>query len=1451
MKRRVTSILLTLIMILSLLPAGVLAADEGPMLKLHVRAEENGKEFEVPVTEWTQHLGNREYVKFVFYDADGTAEQLDPEDVELPEFMSFFDEEEDGWIRLQVDNVGTGVIAYQEYTIPVTTTLPGLGIYSELPASGENFLEEPVIDEDNNVFYIALSPEEVENGIRMIQVSDQFDQSHYGTSLTEIGTVELSQDGTYATVTVTDLTAEGHHHFEAIMTNLNDDSQGTWGRTVWISNNTSRLYYCHLEDHRGDWFVRTEYAESTMWTPAGNDYHVSFFFGKRDEVIAGTVEPIPAEQLTFPDFVQVTPLAERVEEGAELPDHALEVRVTRFAEADERADIVYTLDGVQYTLPIQTELPEVGFYSEPEASKASYLHEYNPFVVTETDRTFYLCVLDPQNMRITDILSWNDSDMADLFTVTPSVDGDGKEDGRYLAITAKDGVIVPNRGCGLELEYSVREHEEEPWRISRSGAWMKLKNGQPTLMYRYLEWDERNEGWRENDTWELHTQLDMGSGDSTVVQFYYGTEESMVPVGLDSLTFPTGIVKGSLMDNICRVEGVGFEERGVITYADGDISGEMKVYVHQPEFGVYTDTTVQKDTYLGGRVVVDAAVDTFYVVADVERTMTSFEGIREVRYDGDASEYFDVQFGNENGMDYAKITLKKDDDGVYLAYGGRYVILIEQEWGIRYLEFELIRNDLEPLSTPSDLTWHIEYGWDWENEVVVSEDRMGAMGFKVGELTQNRYRVQIYSDADQYTEPVLDSGWQFGDMDHSTYFSVSDFIYAELPNGIYRFRVLAEGDGTKYRDSAWSELSPEFRYTVPEAQLTAVDARDFAWERWDAMYHSVWNRSLEEGARYYEVRWSYMEDGIRREHAGSFDMQAWDMENIRMDAGLPDDFLSDIGNRDLYFRVRVIPADVTQYRVSPWSDYSEALVMQDITDFVNNKLDNLVNQPAEPEAPQPTLTVEDVQNALFGDTADLRTAMAADLELSGGISSGTLERIEQLEQIVEDNVEQKVEAEVSAPAEIKDIADGITMVGATLNLAVGAAESEETPTVTLKLDAPEEGIVIPEQQHNAVQFSMKLDGAVDTNDREQAGQLLIVPVVIDMPVPEGINPHFLVILHKLWDGSIEQMRPYIYWNDTDDRYHARFVVDSFSDFAMVEYFGFAETTVEKTVGDADFVMEATASVAGGTITYASSDSKIAEVDAETGRVTVKKAGTVTITATISAWDVYEETSASYTLVVKAKSAGGNEGGSSGSGSGSGSSGSSGSGSGSSASVNKPVEKVEITFSDVTEDAYYCDAVQWAVENNITNGIGQNTFGPDVNCTRVQAVMFLWNAAGRPEPKTAEMPFADVAVDNYYYKAVLWAMENGITNGTGVGIFSPDATCTRAQIVTFLWRAQGAADVAVSTSFADVAAEAYYAKPVVWAAENGITTGTGADTFSPDAICTRAQIVTFLWRCLAE
>ncbi|NMA94047.1 MAG: hypothetical protein GX975_05240, partial [Clostridiales bacterium] len=177
---------------------------------------------------------------------------------------------------------------------------------------------------------------------------------------------------------------------------------------------------------------------------------------------------------------------------------------------------------------------------------------------------------------------------------------------------------------------------------------------------------------------------------------------------------------------------------------------------------------------------------------------------------------------------------------------------------------------------------------------------------------------------------------------------------------------------------------------------------------------------------------------------------------------------------------------------------------------------------------------------------------------------------------------------------------------------------------------------------------------------------------------------------------------------------------------------------------------------------------------------------------------------------------------------------------------------KLPFKDVSPNDYFYDAVQWAVIMDITAGTSETTFSPAADCTRAQIVTLLWKAAGKPEPKSMENPFGDVKENDYFYKPVLWAVENGITAGTGEGRFSPNLTCTRAQALTFIWKAADKPEPAVgAASFSDVSADAYYANAVSWAYAVDITAGTGGGKFSPDMNCTRAQIVTFLYKAFGR
>lgn len=178
---------------------------------------------------------------------------------------------------------------------------------------------------------------------------------------------------------------------------------------------------------------------------------------------------------------------------------------------------------------------------------------------------------------------------------------------------------------------------------------------------------------------------------------------------------------------------------------------------------------------------------------------------------------------------------------------------------------------------------------------------------------------------------------------------------------------------------------------------------------------------------------------------------------------------------------------------------------------------------------------------------------------------------------------------------------------------------------------------------------------------------------------------------------------------------------------------------------------------------------------------------------------------------------------------------------------KDKQSDENPFNDVNKTDYYYEAMKWAVKKNITSGTGEKTFSPAASCNRAETATFLWRAAGSPEPKTAINQFVDVKEGAYYYKAVLWAIENKITYGTSQKEFSPDNKCNRAEIATFLYRFAKSPEVKGSNPFRDVNASDYYKDAVIWAASKGISNGTSPNEFSPNAACTRGQMVTFLYR----
>ena len=390
----------------------------------------------------------------------------------------------------------------------------------------------------------------------------------------------------------------------------------------------------------------------------------------------------------------------------------------------------------------------------------------------------------------------------------------------------------------------------------------------------------------------------------------------------------------------------------------------------------------------------------------------------------------------------------------------------------------------------------------------------------------------------------------------------------------------------------------------------------------------------------------------------------------------------------------------------------------------------------------------------------------------------------------------KVEIEVAVKVEAK-----------AADLANGKLTFEASPVATVKVNGTATGTTVPV-----------------TNDMLN-GQ----PITVKLPLPAGFTPK--QILHKFTGGGYEY---FINETEGSKRGAGSFKIED--NCAVFTIYGFSTFELSGTV---TYVAPSySSSSSSSDPTYAVS----APSKTENGSVTVSpksasKGDTVTVTVKPDSGYVLE------TLTVTDKN--GNELTLKDKGNGK-------------YTFTMPAGKVEVKatfmednsmlnfFYDVPNNAYFYEAVKWAVKNGITTGVGNDLFAPEQPCTRAQIVTFLWRAAGSPEPKGTAAGMTDVVSGSYYEKAVAWAIENGITTGTTTSTFSPDATCTRAQSVTFLHRAlKGTASG--STNFTDVKSDAFYADAINWAVANNVTNGTSNTTFSPNADCTRAEIVTFLYR----
>ncbi len=1435
-KKRITSFVLAVMMILTAFPAASVAASEpvdsesvsestssstsvvsGPTLKAVYWSEELRESFDA---------GMFDHIEATFYLDDGTNRELvSPSDLSFPACLELKNSYDSGTCVIYAAHTGTGDITYTKegvsYKLPVTVSLPDLGIYTSTDFTEANLADSFRLSASNTKFYVALSPELVEQGYKMTSVETNLDGEIQTPSITTVATAKVSADGSYATVQVTDLSADGYYHFLTTVS-LSGVDAGGFRRSLNIENDMPKLYFCDAENYNGEWTFSKSGWPNLNCVP-GDNYIGCFYYGSRSQIENGSAELVSADKLSSPAYLTV-------EEGSAFDsaladiDGVVRIHVNGFAAADDASGITYDRGSDTVTFSVETALPAVGFYTESTASEDAYIYEDKPFTVTEDNRTVYLCVKDTDT-TIVGIREWYTDGQEDLFDVTPSGDAS------YLQFTLKEGASVPSFGAGVNVELSVNS-DGNP-RTYGSGVQLSLKNGIPSLMAHYLDWDESTQKWVLAESQRTVTSITLFSGASNPTAFLYGTEESYVPVDFSDLSFTDGVIRCYEENGAVWIKAVAYEGTGAVTYEKDGVSVSLPVTVTPPYFGLYSSSTASAGTYLGDEISVGSEGGTFYIISgdglkDFEVTQIWFEGSSSSR---NATDDFVINYSDDGS--YATLATKSGA----LPMGGNYRVSVSGDnFGNYSFEFDLVRTDLTKLTTPSNLLWHTVYTQSYDEEGGWAEEahtRMGGISFMPGETTQNRFTIELYSSDDNYTTPICKWNWYLGDdTSRVTHFSASSFIYEDLPSGTYKFRARALADGVNYSDSEWSELSEAWTYTCPSQCLQAPDASDFDWVKRDGCYGSSWKGTGEDAVGYYEIQWHSYKEG---ESSGNFDIPPYDSDDGVFTADLPDEFLQKIGNTDIYFRVRAIPSDITEYRVSEFS-YSDLFDVNKVTLSVNDKLENIIDN-AQTSAQTSEDIIKQVQSTFEDDTGDLRTAMAADLDGTGGQASGTLEKIEKLESAVSDAVNSDVKVTTTAPAEIQSIQKDVTVVGASLNVKVDTeSDSEEKPSVTLVISEPDKDSVIDTQERNAVQFSMKLSGAVDRDDDATNGQQLIVPIVIDTPVPESINPNFLVILHKLSSGEIEQIRPHIYLNEDDNRFHARFIVSSFSVFAFVEYdFGFETDALTKYTDSGAFTLAASGNAAGSTVRYESSDPDVASVDPDSGLVTIHKAGKTTITAIASKTEVFPEATAGYELTVETAQ-----------------SGSSGTVPGTKTDT-KPDKKADdgdkLNFSDVQSGVFYTDAVKWAVENSITKGTGDGTtFSPDNRCTRAEMAVFLWRAAGQPEPKSTGS-FSDVAEDTYYAKAIAWAVENGITKGTGDGTtFSPNDSCTRAQMVTFLCRLAAGKTSGSSVTFTDVTNSAYYADAVKWAVENGITNGTGdGTTFSPDDLCTRAQMVTFLYR----
>ena len=673
----------------------------------------------------------------------------------------------------------------------------------------------------------------------------------------------------------------------------------------------------------------------------------------------------------------------------------------------------------------------------------------------------------------------------------------------------------------------------------------------------------------------------------------------------------------------------------------------------------------------------------------------------------------------------------------------------------------------------------------------------------------NRYNIIIYKDGTLIDE----ADWSFDATDISEQLAVDLFRQLPRESGTYKFTIQALGDGNEYTDSAIA-TSVEKAYTAPSEQLaTPTNLRwDGATARWDEVA----------SAGSYGIDWYFSETAEGPfEPAGS--TWGWNLDDEDSNSiELEDWVVVNHGAGYYAFKIRALSNDVDVIRPSEISALSPIYSTDGATTTVSDSLDQIIT----------TLDTADIATAVEAvkalDSEELRIAMEADRS-----ENGVTSKIE----TIEDETGIKLSTEVDDGIDMDT--SKISMTGAKLNAGKDITE------MTFNISKPEEAAVVPGAYANAVQFDFQLNGAAPESSGDFA-----VPIKITMPIPEDIVPDKLRILHYGADGIDEILFPYVF-REGDDWY-ASFVVTHFSTFV------FAEATTAATIGDKEYdtLQEAIdAAQSGDNISlyrdHPDTETVLVEnksLDISCGVYTLNP-DVVTVGAGCTK-NVEGTNGTDQVIHVTYRSTSG------GSSSGGGSStpsnlvsvGQNNNGT-ISVSPSRAQTGDTVTVTIDPDEGYVLDELIVTDRNGNRVSVTrvsdtEYTFTKPIGVVKVEAT--FTEDTGEEQPSTSSIPFTDVATTAWYYDAVEYMYENGMMNGTSDTTFSPNATTTRAMIVTMLHRLEGEPD-ASDVNFTDIASGMYYADAVAWAQENGVVTGTSETTFSPDQAITREQLATILYR----